>query len=150
MHSRIKLFEEIATAKGIPKYPFHICVSNELSSRLVSKQVLLPLQSLTSVFGMGTGGPSALKSLTGVVSLDATLYVGIELSSRSVSRQVLLPLQSLTSVFGMGTGGPSALKTPTLVHLQDGYCLFAAERMRSAPGPDQESVARLNFVEQPT
>ena len=39
-------------------------VSNELSSRSVSRQVLLPLQSLTSVFGMGTGGPSALKSLT--------------------------------------------------------------------------------------
>ena len=37
-------------------------VGNELSSRLVSKQVLLPQQSLTSVFGMGTGGPSALKS----------------------------------------------------------------------------------------
>ena len=40
------------------------CVSNELSSRLVSKQVFSPLQSLTSVFGMGTGGPSALESLT--------------------------------------------------------------------------------------
>ena len=89
------------------------CVSNELSFRSVSRQVLSPLQSLTSVFGMGTGGPSALKSLTGVVSLDATLCVGIELSFRSVSRQVLSPLQSLTSVFGMGTGGPSALKTPT-------------------------------------
>ena len=81
------------------------CVSNELSSRSVSRQVLLPLQSLTSVFGMGTGGPSALKSLT--------KSVGSELSSRSVSRQVFLPQQSLTSVFGMGTGGPSALKSPT-------------------------------------
>ena len=40
------------------------CVGNELSSRLVSKQVFLPLQSLTSVFGMGTGGPSALESPT--------------------------------------------------------------------------------------
>ena len=39
-------------------------VGIELSSRLVSKQVLLPQQSLTSVFGMGTGGPSAIKSLT--------------------------------------------------------------------------------------
>ena len=38
-------------------------VGIELSSRLVSKQVLLPQQSLTSVFGMGTGGPSAIKSL---------------------------------------------------------------------------------------
>ena len=39
-------------------------VGIELSSRLVSKQVLSPQQSLTSVFGMGTGGPSALKTLT--------------------------------------------------------------------------------------
>ena len=43
---------------------FELGVRNELSSRLVSKQVLLPQQSLTSVFGMGTGGPSALKSRT--------------------------------------------------------------------------------------
>ena len=39
-------------------------VGYELSSRAVSSQVLSPLQSLTSVFGMGTGGPSALKTLT--------------------------------------------------------------------------------------
>ncbi len=38
-------------------------ISNELFSRLVSKQVFLPQQSLTSVFGMGTGGPSAIESL---------------------------------------------------------------------------------------
>ena len=68
------------------------CVGNELSSRSVSRQVLLPLQSLTSVFGMGTGGPSALESPTGVVSVDATLCVGNELSSRLVSKQVLSPL----------------------------------------------------------
>ena len=49
-------------------YPYIVCfmyVGYELSSRLVSKQVLSPLQSLTSVFGMGTGGPFALKILTG-------------------------------------------------------------------------------------
>ena len=40
------------------------CVSNELSSRSVSRQVLSPQQSLTSVFGMGTGGPSAIKAPT--------------------------------------------------------------------------------------
>ena len=39
-------------------------VGYELSSRLVSKQVLSPLQSLTSVFGMGTGGPFAFETLT--------------------------------------------------------------------------------------
>ena len=45
--------------------PFPLpCVSIELSSRAVSHKVLSPLQSLTSVFGMGTGGPSAFVTLT--------------------------------------------------------------------------------------
>ena len=34
-------------------------VGYELSSRVVSNQVFSPLQRLTSVFGMGTGGPTA-------------------------------------------------------------------------------------------
>ena len=94
------------------------CVGIDLSSRPVARQVFSALQSLTSVFGMGTGGPSALKT--------PTICVSIDLSSRPVARQVFSALQSLTSVFGMGTGGPSALKTltitatqrPDLVHLQ--------------------------------
>ena len=40
------------------------CVSVELFSRAVASQVFSPLQRLTSVFGMGTGGPTALKTLT--------------------------------------------------------------------------------------
>ena len=39
-------------------------VSIELFSRTVSRKVSSPLQSLTSVFGMGTGGPSAFVTLT--------------------------------------------------------------------------------------
>ena len=39
-------------------------VSVGLSSRTVSRKVFSPLQSLTSVFGMGTGGPSAFMTLT--------------------------------------------------------------------------------------
>ena len=39
-------------------------VSNALSSRAVARRVLSALRSLTTVFGMRTGGPSALKSLT--------------------------------------------------------------------------------------
>ena len=110
-------------------------VGNELSSRSVSRQVFLPQQSLTSVFGMGTGGPSALKSPTmrlmlsleinclqfirhcrtnyGTERIKRNVCVSNELSSRLVSKQVFSPLQSLTSVFGMGTGGPSALKSLT-------------------------------------
>ena len=41
-----------------------LCVSVDLSSRAVASQVLSAQQSLTSVFGMGTGGPSAVKTLT--------------------------------------------------------------------------------------
>ena len=37
------------------------CVGYDLSFRTVSSQVFSALQSLTSVFGMGTGGPFALK-----------------------------------------------------------------------------------------
>ena len=39
-------------------------VSVDLFFRAVASQVFSALQSLTSVFGMGTGGPFALKTLT--------------------------------------------------------------------------------------
>ena len=39
-------------------------VSIALSYRIASNQVLSAQQSLTTVFGMGTGGPSAQKTLT--------------------------------------------------------------------------------------
>ena len=63
-------------------------VGIELSSRLVSKQVLLPQQSLTSVFGMGTGGPSALKIPTGARYSRALTKV---LTVRSKLPQLGLP-----------------------------------------------------------
>ena len=44
--------------------PLRDRVSIELFSRTVSRKVFSPLQSLTSVFGMGTGGPSAFVTLT--------------------------------------------------------------------------------------
>ena len=56
--------EEYKIKQTIGDKPYVVCfiyVGYELSSRLVSKQVLLPLQSLTSVFGMGTGGPFAFE-----------------------------------------------------------------------------------------
>ena len=40
------------------------CVGIALSSRAASSQVLSALMSLTAVFGMGTGGPSSLKTPT--------------------------------------------------------------------------------------
>ena len=44
-------------------------VGIELSSRAASSKVFSPLQSLTSVFGMGTGGPSAFVTPTSSVIL---------------------------------------------------------------------------------
>ena len=46
------------------QFPSMLCVGYELSSRAVASQVCSPLQRLTSVFGMGTGGPTALITLT--------------------------------------------------------------------------------------
>ena len=48
---------------------FFCYVGIALSSRAASSQVLWAQTSLTSVFGMGTGGPSLLKTLTTVYSL---------------------------------------------------------------------------------
>ena len=53
-------FQALGTVLSVPLPD----VSVELSSRAVSRKVLSPLQSLTSVFGMGTGGPSAFVTLT--------------------------------------------------------------------------------------
>ena len=49
-------------------------VSIELSSRTVARKVFSPLQSLTSVFGMGTGGPSAFVTLTFPISKNLSLF----------------------------------------------------------------------------
>lgn len=46
------------------RFPSAVGVSVGLSSRTVARTVFSPPQSLTSVFGMGTGGPSAFETLT--------------------------------------------------------------------------------------
>ena len=58
-------FQALGTVLSVP----FTCVGIELSSRAVSRKVFSPLQSLTSVFGMGTGGPSAFVTLTNSVTL---------------------------------------------------------------------------------
>ena len=47
-------------------------VGIELFSRTVSRKVSSPLQSLTSVFGMGTGGPSAFITPTSLFEASAS------------------------------------------------------------------------------
>ena len=56
------------------------CVGIELFSRTVSHKVSSPLQSLTSVFGMGTGGPSAFVTPTMLFKASAPLSQSQEFS----------------------------------------------------------------------
>ena len=107
-----QLFHRAGCAKTA-KLAFGGDVGVVLSFRAVARQVLSPPQSLTSVFGMGTGGPSASKTPTAADPIGPT-RVSDALFSRAVARQVSSPRQSLTSVFGMGTGGPSAPKSLTM------------------------------------
>ena len=81
-------------------------VRNELSSRLVSKQVLSPQQSLTSVFGMGTGGPSALKTRTMVhpQGFNPAMH-----SRSHLIKSQLLQLRPIKSVNEIGA--PSGIRT---------------------------------------
>ena len=60
-------------------------VGIELSSRTVSRKVFSPLQSLTSVFGMGTGGPSAL--ITPTIFLSLTMNAHWKPNKRSATQQ---------------------------------------------------------------
>ena len=57
----------------IAKHPFGcmLCVGISLSSRAVTSQVFSAPLSLTSVFGMGTGGPSASSTPTILLYLKA-------------------------------------------------------------------------------
>ena len=89
---------------------------HSLFSRPVARQVFSAIVSLTSVFGMGTGGPSRQSTPTAKKKPDRN-QVSLcwhYLFSRSVTRQVSSAHVSLTSVFGMGTGGPSHQSAPTI------------------------------------
>ena len=83
---------------------FCFCVSIDLSSRAVASQVFSAQMSLTAVFGMGTGGPSSLMTLTSMVHLQ-----GFEPrdASRSHLIKMAVALATALSIF-MGV----------LVHLQ--------------------------------
>ena len=73
-------------------------VGEYLSSRAVSSQVLSARQSLTSVFGMGTGGPSALITPTCSVCVSTVLSISYLLHFvKYQSALVLAPLDSIHS-----------------------------------------------------
>ena len=54
--------------KKQPPYWTAVCVGVYLFSRAVASQVFSARVSLTSVFGMGTGGPSPLRTPTDILS----------------------------------------------------------------------------------
>ena len=76
-----------------------LCVGIDLFSRPVARQVSSALVSLTSVFGMGTGGPSPLKTPT---AFGQTKYYTIQfplssgiLSGRTFPSSRMVHLQGL-------------------------------------------------------
>ena len=73
-----------------------LCVGKYLSYRAVASQVLSARQSLTSVFGMGTGGPSAL-NLPTVCELNYVSYAHWKPNKRSILTQHFLRLRTLCS-----------------------------------------------------
>ena len=84
------IFQDLGTVLSVPPS----CVSIELSSRTVARKVFSPLQSLTSVFGMGTGGPSAFVTLT---FFKDTWSLKIE--QHLISREISLSFDTRQSSF---------------------------------------------------
>ena len=106
---------------------------HSLFSRPVARQVFSAIVSLTSVFGMGTGGPSRQSTPTAKKKPDRN-QVSLcwhYLFSRSVTRQVSSAHVSLTSVFGMGTGGPSHQSAPTIYMLTTFRSITAYQHARA-------------------
>ena len=61
---------KVRIVKNVRLHTFHFsCVGAALFSRAASSQVFSALMSLTSVFGMGTGGPSPPLAPTSVLRL---------------------------------------------------------------------------------
>ena len=111
---------------GIRLYS-HLRAGVYLSSQAVSSQVFSAQRSLTSVFGMGTGGTSASSTPADANEKNKEKKkAGAYLFSQVVSNQVSSAQQSLTSVFGMGTGGTSASSAPAIYaqHISLTYSLY--------------------------
>ena len=58
------IYQSLGFSQPWEAFASHADVGIELFSRTVARKVFSPLQSLTSVFGVGTGGPSAFVALT--------------------------------------------------------------------------------------
>ena len=94
------------------------CVGVYLSSRTVASQVFSARQSLTSVFGMGTGGPSASITPTFVCNLLVEIVAS-------------LPWQSFAAL-----GGKSQFRLKLTAALLSLHYIFEQCTFRdSNPGP---------------
>ena len=112
--------EEYKSRETLFSFPW-LCVGYELSSRAVASQVLSPLQRLTSVFGMGTGGPTALKTLTLhrntlphipiILSRISPCRTFARLRRRRRHRKFPLSIVDL-SLSALPTGAPPGTRTP--------------------------------------
>ena len=94
-----------------------LCVGIVLFSRSVARQVFSPPTSLTSVFGMGTGGPSSSLAPTSSESASLTPFppVALRLPSKTAHRSALPPLQNETLVsFWHGGCRPPRFQTQGL------------------------------------
>ena len=100
-----------------------------LSSRQVTLQVLSAQMSLTSVFGMGTGGPSSQSLPTRLDGFEAIVYV----KSFSALNSFILPLLFVAvNLFLPRFGDPYRIRTDVkgvrglcLNHLTNGpWCTF--------------------------
>ena len=88
----LPFFQDRGTVLSVPLS----CVSIELSSRAASRKVFSPLQSLTSVFGMGTGGPSAFVTLTSFIQLTNR---SLKIEQHLISREISLSFDTRQSSF---------------------------------------------------
>ena len=68
-----------------------LCVGVDLSFQSVSRQVLSALVSLTSVFGMGTGGPSPLKTPTAFGTHQILHYYALIVKSFFKGKRISSP-----------------------------------------------------------
>ena len=68
--------------------PLHLCW-HYLSSRSVSRQVLSAQVSLTTVFGMGTGGPSPQSTPTAYILTDFSAKIKMEFSKEGIPHRAL-------------------------------------------------------------
>ena len=75
--------------KKEPGFLLTLLCSRYLSSRAVTRQVLSAHMSLTSVFGMGTGGPSWQSKPTIAMVIHHLIYVKSRLASNS--KEIIAP-----------------------------------------------------------